>query len=211
MTQMTEAYDWHGRELVDADGEKVGTIAQLFQDLDTDQPEWATVSTGLFGSKLSFVPIQNAEPSGEQVRVPFAKAQIKDAPKIDDSDDQLSQEEEAALYAHYGISYGEQRSGSGLPEGEIRLRQLVQPCVCGVERSNDNPGALVIVHSFDEGLHRSFRLRASFRPDDVARALDAVRLRDQGGCIQADRRVAPNREWSIGRLGRVFTRPARRG
>jgi uncharacterized protein (TIGR02271 family) len=118
MTQLTHAYDWRGRELVDADGDKVGTVEELFRDEDTDQPEWAAVRTGLFGTNLSFVPIQNAEPTGESVRVPFSKSQIKDAPKIDDSDGQLSQQEEAELYSHYGMEYGERRSDSGLPEGD---------------------------------------------------------------------------------------------
>ena len=117
MTQLTEAYDWRGRDIVDADGDKVGTVAELFRDEDTEQPEWAAVRTGLFGTKLSFVPIQNAEASGESVRVPFSKSQIKDAPKINDSDGQLSQQEEAELYEHYGMNYGERRSDSGLPEG----------------------------------------------------------------------------------------------
>ena len=117
MTQVTEAYDWRGRDIIDSDGDKVGTLEELFRDEDTDQPEWAVVRTGMFGTKLSFVPIQGAEPAGEDVRVPFSKAQIKDAPKIDDSDGQLSQQEEAELYAHYGMEYGERRSDSGLPEG----------------------------------------------------------------------------------------------
>jgi uncharacterized protein (TIGR02271 family) len=116
MTQVTEAYDWRGREIVDVDGDKVGTVEALFRDEDTEQPEWAVVSTGLFGTKLSFVPIERAEPAGEQVRVPFSKAQIKDAPRIDDEDGRLSQDEEARLYQHYGMSYGESRSDSGLPE-----------------------------------------------------------------------------------------------
>jgi uncharacterized protein (TIGR02271 family) len=113
---MTQAYDWRGRQLVDADGDKVGTIEELFHDQDTEQPEWAAVRTGLFGTKLSFVPIESAQPDGEQVRVPFSRSQIKDAPKIDDADGQLSQHEEAELYSHYGIAYGERRSDSGLPE-----------------------------------------------------------------------------------------------
>jgi uncharacterized protein (TIGR02271 family) len=117
MTQMTEAYDWRGRAIVDADGDKVGTLEELFRDEDTDQPEWAVVRTGMFGTKLSFLPIQGADPVGEDVRVPFSKEQIKDAPKIDDSDGQLSPDEEARLYEHYGMSYGERRSDSGLPEG----------------------------------------------------------------------------------------------
>jgi uncharacterized protein (TIGR02271 family) len=105
MPQMTEAYDWRGREIVDADGDRVGTLEELFRDEETEQPEWAVVRTGMFGKKLSFVPIQGAEPTGEDVRVPFSKDQINDAPKIDDSDGQLSQQEEAELYAHYGLSY----------------------------------------------------------------------------------------------------------
>ena len=117
MTQVTEAYDWRGRDIIDADGEKVGTLEELFRDEDTQEPEWAVVRTGMFGKKLSFVPIQGAEPRGEDVQVLFSKAQIKDAPRIDDSEGQLSQDEEAQLYEHYGISYGESRSDSGLPEG----------------------------------------------------------------------------------------------
>jgi uncharacterized protein (TIGR02271 family) len=117
MTQVTEAYDWRGRDIIDADGDKVGTLEELFRDEDTQEPEWAVVRTGMFGTKLSFVPIQGAEPRGEHVQVMFPKAQIKDAPRIDDSDGQLSQDEEARLYEHYGLNYSERRSDSGLPAG----------------------------------------------------------------------------------------------
>ena len=117
MTQVTEAYDWRGRDIIDADGHKVGTLEELFRDEDTQEPEWAAVRTGMFGTKLSFVPIEGAEPRGEDVQVLFSKAQIKDAPRIDDSDGQLSQDEEARLYEHYGLNYSERRSDSGLPAG----------------------------------------------------------------------------------------------
>jgi uncharacterized protein (TIGR02271 family) len=117
MTQVTEAYDWRGRDIIDADGDKVGTLEELFRDEDTQEPEWAVVRTGMFGTKLSFVPIQGAEPRGEDVQVLFSKAQIKDAPRIDDSDGQLSQDEEARLYEHYGLNYSEHHSDSGLPAG----------------------------------------------------------------------------------------------
>jgi uncharacterized protein (TIGR02271 family) len=116
MTGMTDAYEWHGRDLVDRQGDEVGTIEELYLDQQTEQPEWAAVRTGLFGKKLSFVPIQDAEPTGEQVRVPFEKDQVKDAPRID-PDGELSQQEEATLYAHYGMAYSERRSDTGLPEG----------------------------------------------------------------------------------------------
>jgi uncharacterized protein (TIGR02271 family) len=125
MTQVTEAYDWRGRDIIDADGDKVGTLEELFRDEDTQEPEWAVVRTGMFGTKLSFVPIQGAEPRGEHVQVLFPKAQIKDAPRIDDSDGQLSQDEEARLYEHYGLNYSERRSDSGLPAGNGAERRQV--------------------------------------------------------------------------------------
>ena len=116
------AYQWRGRELVDPHGDKVGTVEELYLDQQTDQPEWAAVRTGLFGTKLIFVPIQNAEPAGGKVRVPFDKSSGEGGPAID-PEGELSQQEEAALYEHYGMVYSELRSDSGLPEGGGRRDQ----------------------------------------------------------------------------------------
>jgi uncharacterized protein (TIGR02271 family) len=107
---------WRGRNLVDRDGDKIGTIEEIYLDAETDQPEWLAVKTGLFGKNLTFVPIAEASERGGDVTVPYEKAQIKDAPSAD-ADGQLSQDEEAALYRHYGLEYTEMRSDTGLPEG----------------------------------------------------------------------------------------------
>ena len=109
---------WIGRSLVDPSGDKVGKIADIYMDDDTDRSEWLAVTTGLFGSKVSFVPITEATaPAGDDVRSQFYKGQVKEAPNAE-ADGQLSQDEEARLYTHYGIDYSEQRSNSGLPEGD---------------------------------------------------------------------------------------------
>lgn len=107
---------YRGGNLVDSTGDKVGRIEEIYLDTETDQPEWALVNTGLFGSKSTFVPIQNAQEDGGSLRVPFEKARIKDAPSMD-ANQELSQQDEAELYQYYGMSYGENRSDSGLPEG----------------------------------------------------------------------------------------------
>src|SRR3954447_20708092 len=106
----------HGRTAVDRGGDKLGTIEEIYLDDSTGHPEWILVKTGLFGSKSTFIPIDEAQEDGETIRVPFEKSLVKDAPSID-ADQQLSQDEEAGLYRHYGLEYGENRSGSGLPEG----------------------------------------------------------------------------------------------
>jgi uncharacterized protein (TIGR02271 family) len=109
--------EWRGSNAVDSDGQKIGTIEEIYMDTETGKPEWLAVKTGMFGSKLSFVPIAEATASaGDDVRVPYAKQQVKDAPNAE-ADGELSQEEEANLYRHYGLDYSEARSDSGLPEG----------------------------------------------------------------------------------------------
>ena len=51
------------------------------------------MKTGLFGGGESFVPLRSSEVSGNDVRVPFDKDKVKDAPRISDSDGRLSEEE----------------------------------------------------------------------------------------------------------------------
>ena len=116
MPEATEVLEWRGRTAVDADGGKLGKIEQIYLDAETQRPEWALIQTGMFGGKSSFMPLEGATSDGENVKAPYSKAQVKDAPQMD-PDGELSQREESALYEHYGIAYDESRSDTGLPEG----------------------------------------------------------------------------------------------
>src|SRR3954463_10523834 len=108
-TEMTQAYDWSGRTLKDRSGDKIGEIDAIYVDDQTDKPEWALVTTGLFGGKPTFVPLAGASPEGEDVLARVDKQQVKDAPKVD-PDQELSEQQEAELFRHYGIDYTEQGS-----------------------------------------------------------------------------------------------------
>ena len=102
--ELTHAYDFHGRTLIDSNGEKIGTVDELYTDREGDRPEWALVHTGLFGMKRSFVPIKHASASGEEVQVPVLKQQVSDAPKVE-PDGELSETEERQLFEHYAVPY----------------------------------------------------------------------------------------------------------
>jgi uncharacterized protein (TIGR02271 family) len=104
MTQVTEAYEWRGRDVIDSDGERIGTLEEVYLDTGSGRPEWAAVKTGLFGMKQSFVPLRDANPVRGAVAVPYSKDQVKDAPSIDPDGD-LSPEEENRLYTHYGLAF----------------------------------------------------------------------------------------------------------
>jgi uncharacterized protein (TIGR02271 family) len=106
-----------GRPVHGADGQKIGDVGQIYLDDQTGKPEWATVRTGLFGTKESFVPVAEAQITDDGVRVPYDKDAVKDAPRVDAEQGHLSQQEEAELYRHYGLEYSEDRSDSGLPAG----------------------------------------------------------------------------------------------
>jgi uncharacterized protein (TIGR02271 family) len=95
---------WQGRTLVDRDGSRVGSIDAIYLDDQTGQPEWALVTTGLFGTKASFVPLAQATQTDHDVRVPYDKQLVKDAPRVD-FDRQLSEAEERQLWRHYGLDY----------------------------------------------------------------------------------------------------------
>jgi uncharacterized protein (TIGR02271 family) len=117
MPDINTVQNWQGTTMVDRDGDKLGTIDAIYLDDGTGQPEWALVYTGLFGTKATFVPLAQAQPMGDSVQVPYHKDQVKDAPNMQ-ADGQLSQDEEAELYRHYGLDYSQHRSDSGLPAGE---------------------------------------------------------------------------------------------
>ena len=93
-----------GSTAVGADG-KLGTIGEVYLDDETGRPEWATVRTGMFGTKESFVPLSDADLSGSDLRLPYDKDKVKHAPQID-TDGHLSPTEEAELYRYYGLGSG---------------------------------------------------------------------------------------------------------
>jgi uncharacterized protein (TIGR02271 family) len=116
MPTTQQVADWKGEKVVGNGDEKLGTIDEIYLDEETGKPEWLAVKTGLFGTKVSFVPLADARQEGDHVVVPFDKDMVKDAPNAE-ADGALSQDEEAALYAHYGYDYSERRSDSGLAAG----------------------------------------------------------------------------------------------
>jgi uncharacterized protein (TIGR02271 family) len=103
-----------GAPVYASDGAKVGSVDEIFFDNDTGEPEWLGVGKGIFKTKRVLVPLTGASAKDGAYHVPYSKEQIESSPDI--QGDEISQETEAALYAHYGLPYSERRSDSGLPE-----------------------------------------------------------------------------------------------
>ncbi len=109
---------FRGQDLHDRDGDKLGGVEEIYLDAETNDPEWALVHTGLFGTKRTFVPLHEASERDGALTVPVDKATVKDAPKVE-ANGQLSQQEEQDLFEHYGIAR-EARPGLRKHEAEER-------------------------------------------------------------------------------------------
>lgn len=118
MTTMTDAYTWQGRDLVGSDGEKIGSIKEIYEDVRTGKPEWGLVTSGLFGTRSQLVPLAGAQPDGENVRITATKDEVKNAPSIE-GEGQLSEDDERRLFEHYNVPYTDEGSvtAEGAPNG----------------------------------------------------------------------------------------------
>jgi uncharacterized protein (TIGR02271 family) len=96
--------EWIDQDLVDSNHNKIGKINQVYVDRQTGEPKFVAVKTGLLGSNVSLVPIEESQAGDDHVAVPYSKDQVKDAPDID-ADAELSEAEEQRLYEHYGLRY----------------------------------------------------------------------------------------------------------
>jgi len=96
--------------------DKIGSIGQIYLDDQTREPKWVTVSTGLFGTGESFVPLNDAIVDGDDIVVSYEKDRVKDAPRID-PDGVLSPQEEYELFAYYGLERGD--DGRHEPVGTV--------------------------------------------------------------------------------------------
>lgn len=127
-----------------SEGEKIGTLGQIYLDDWTDEPHFATVKTGHFGSSESFVPLSDAEISNGQLYVGYTKAFVKDAPNIDPMG-HLGPEDEDLLYAYYsqaGLGAGQEDEEERVPPEEPHPAEPVGPV------QNTPLGAEEHVHGF---------------------------------------------------------------
>lgn len=123
-----------GRTVFGSDGEKLGKAGQVFLDDQTNNPEWVTVHTGLFGTKETFIPLRDATMRGDDLVTPYDKDRVKGAPNVDADGGHLSETEEDELFAYYGVTSDYSTTGNlGTDSGIDRSVDVTS----GIDRSVD--------------------------------------------------------------------------
>jgi uncharacterized protein YrrD len=105
--------EWHGKMLLDRDGEKIGKLQDVYVDIENDVPQFATVKEGFLDRHLTFVPLGEIKVGPDGLQVAVSKEQIRSAPNIEQHGEELSQADESALYHHYEMNYTPPDTESG--------------------------------------------------------------------------------------------------
>src|SRR3954451_18451501 len=91
-----------GSTAYDADGGKLGTVEHFFVDDRTGTPSWVAVTTGLFGTRMSLVPVQSGRLDEGRLVLPVSRDAVRSAPEVGDGG-HLTPDDEARLRRHYGV------------------------------------------------------------------------------------------------------------
>jgi hypothetical protein len=105
--------EWRGKVIVDRSGAKIGKLQEVYVDVETDEPQFATVKEGFIGKHLTFVPLGGAQVRPDELQVLVTKEQVESAPNIELHGEELSQADEAALYHHFELNYTPPATPSG--------------------------------------------------------------------------------------------------
>lgn len=96
---------WRDKDILDPDGDKIGSLESVYVDTANDEPFVAGVKVGMIGRhRITFVPLQGATVGPGYVRVRFDKDLVKDAPTID-VDGELAAADEPGIFSHYSLPY----------------------------------------------------------------------------------------------------------
>ena len=105
MAHQENIAEWHGKTLVDRDGQKIGKLQDVYVDVETDEPMFGTVKEGLIGRHLTFVPLAGITIGPDSLQVAVSRDDVKSAPNIELRGDELSSADESTLYHHYQLNY----------------------------------------------------------------------------------------------------------
>jgi stress response protein YsnF len=130
-----QAGDIAGTTAYDVNGDKIGTVRQVYLDDRTGEPAWASIKTGLFGTHESFAPVHDAALTDGGLFLGHDKDKVTGAPQIAD-DGHLSPEDEAGLYDYYEVAYvtGDAES---YHRGEVRSDTADPPSDGAMTRSEE--------------------------------------------------------------------------
>ena len=117
--------DYDGTAVIDAAGDKIGTVERSYVD-DTGAVRMVSIKMGILRAKHRLVPVDEVQPEEDTLRIPYTKQVVEDSPDVD-ADDTLEGETLERVRAYY--AGGRERVAhdrSTVQEREARVRDVGQ-------------------------------------------------------------------------------------
>jgi hypothetical protein len=105
---------WRGRDLLDRDGQRIGTLEDVYFDIESDEPQFGTVKEGFLERHVTFVPLTAVTIGPDYLQVGVTRQQVRDAPNMEREGETLTQADESLLYHYYQLNYVPTDRPSGL-------------------------------------------------------------------------------------------------
>ncbi|CCI84174.1 PRC-barrel domain-containing protein [Corynebacterium otitidis] len=86
----------------DSEGERLGSVKEVYVHDATLRPIFAEVGHGLFGLSSSVVPLRGARLEGDRLTLGFTRESIKGAPDPD-TGQQLTKTQQRELLSYFGV------------------------------------------------------------------------------------------------------------
>lgn len=119
-----------GEQVVGPDDELVGRIVEVFLDADTDEAEWVALAlvepdcdgcftVGTEAAPGRFAPVVGLDERADgMLRLRWTREHVLASP-VEITDIALTNDEEDALYLHYGVDQPKQWINNGAPGGGV--------------------------------------------------------------------------------------------
>jgi hypothetical protein len=104
---------WKGRVVLDRSGDKLGSVLDVFYDAENDEPGWVLLGVAGAGDSTRLVPVADAVEHGTSCGCRRTAPSSRRRPGWDPGG-RLWPQEEAELYADYGLPY----TGASLAEDD---------------------------------------------------------------------------------------------
>ena len=112
--------DVRGTDVFSSDGEKIGSVQEIYYDDKTGVPEWIGLGTGFLGMKRRVIPVEVLAYEGDHLLVPYTKEKVQKEPDYD-FDDRITDEAESHLCNYFGLTGEHQHTMQLLrPEEDYR-------------------------------------------------------------------------------------------
>ena len=95
---------WTGWRIDDCHGQRVGTLASVYEDPDTRSPAWFLVRLTSFSTRFVLTPPADVLSANGRLWLPYERLRIEDGPVFFAEPDEVAPEVEDELRRHYRLA-----------------------------------------------------------------------------------------------------------